>query len=105
MGTPDTAGAKATETAQKARETGGKAGETAQKAGETIGAAVRGSKSAAQDKADGIASDAQKAWKAQQGDSAWQKVRGCACFEPAGPAWLSHVGWSCLQVRFHYLGK
>ena len=74
MGTPDSASQKATEAAQKARETGGKAGETAQKVGETIGAAVRGGKKSAQEKTDGIAADAQKAWKAQQGDSAWQKV-------------------------------
>ena len=74
MGTPDTAGQKASEAAQKARETGGKAGETGQKVGETLSAALKGGKASAQEKADGIAADAQKAWKAQQGDSAWQKV-------------------------------
>jgi hypothetical protein len=80
MGTPPTAGQKASEAAQKARETGGKAGETGQKVGETLSAALKGGKATAQEKADGIAAEADKAWKAQQGDSAWQKVGSGCCY-------------------------
>ena len=77
-----TTGQKASEAGQKVRETGQKAGEAGQKVGETIATAAKGGKSTAQQKAADIAADADKAWKAQQGDSAWQKVRATAILCP-----------------------
>ena len=75
LGSPDTASQKASEAGLKVRETGQKAGEAAQKMGETVTTATRSGKATTQQKADDIAAEAQKAWDAQQGDSAWQKVR------------------------------